>query len=47
MADRWNRIFLRNLRALRNLRRYAPAVHIENHGQVNIGEKQVNVSPQP
>jgi hypothetical protein len=43
MADRWNRVFLRNLRALRDLRRYAPSVHIENHGQVNIGKKQVNV----
>jgi len=42
MADRWNRIFLRNLRALRDLRRYAPVV-IQNAAQVNIGQQQVNV----
>lgn len=41
-ADRWNRIFLRTLRAMRDLRRYAPAVHIECAGQVNIGGQQVN-----
>jgi hypothetical protein len=44
MADRFNRIFLRTLRALRDLTRYTPSLHIENHGQVNIGERQVNVS---
>src|SRR5437016_788194 len=44
MVDRWNRIFLRNLRALRDLRRYAPAVNIVNAGQVNIGDQQVNVA---
>ena len=44
MVDRWNRIFLRTLRALRDLRRYSSPVHIENAGQVNIGEQQVNVA---
>ena len=43
MADRFNRLFLRTLRALRDLRRYAPNVVIASAGQVNIGEKQVNV----
>lgn len=43
MVDRFNRIFLRTLRALRDLRRYAPVVVVQNAGQVNIGEKQVNV----
>lgn len=46
MADRWNRIFMRTLRQLRDLRRYAP-VTINNAGQVNIaaeGGQQVNVA---
>ncbi len=45
MVDRWNRIFLRTLRQLRDLRRYAP-VTINNANQVNIasdGGQQVNV----
>jgi hypothetical protein len=44
MADRFNRLFLRTLRQLRDLRRYAPAVTIESAGQVNIGGQQVNVA---
>jgi len=46
MADRWNRIYMRTLRQLRDLRRYAP-VTINNANQVNIasdGGQQVNVS---
>ena len=43
MVERWNRVYLRTLRALRDLRRYAPTVNIQNVGQVNIGDKQVNV----
>ena len=43
-ADRFQRMFLRSLRALRDLRRYSPQVTIDNRGgQVNIGEQQVNV----
>ncbi len=45
MADRWNRIFMRTLRQLRDLRRYS-TVTINNASQVNIaaeGGKQVNV----
>ena len=48
MADRWNRIFMRTLRQLRDLRRYAP-VTINNPNQVNIaaeGGQQINVSSQ-
>lgn len=45
MVDRFNRIMLRNVRALRDLRRYSPSVTIQQAGQVNIGEKQVNVAP--
>jgi hypothetical protein len=35
MADRWNRIYMRTLRNLRDLRRYSP-VMINNAQQVNI-----------
>ena len=46
MADRWNRIYMRTLRQLRDFRRYAP-VTINNPNQVNIatdGGKQVNLT---
>ena len=46
MADRFNRIFMRTLRQLRDLRRYSP-VTINNPNQVNIaadGGQQVNVN---
>jgi hypothetical protein len=46
MADRFNRIFLRTLRQLRDLRRYTP-VTINNPNQVNIatdGGQQINLS---
>jgi hypothetical protein len=46
MADRWNRMFMRTLRQLRDLRRYAP-VTIHNPAQVNIagdGGQQVNLA---
>jgi hypothetical protein len=47
MADRWNRIYMRTLRNLRDLRRYCVPVTINNPQQVNIaaeGGKQVNVT---
>ena len=44
MVDRFNKLFLRTLRALRDLRRYAPTVMIYNAGQVNIGQQQVNAA---
>lgn len=43
LADSYNRQFLRVLRQLRDLRRYAPVIIQNNGGQVNIGEQQVNV----
>jgi hypothetical protein len=43
MADRFNRIFLRTLRVLRDLRRCPPPVFVQNAGQVNVGQLQVNV----
>lgn len=47
MADRFHRLFIRNLRALRDLRRYMPNVTIQNVGQLNIaaeGGQQVNLT---
>jgi hypothetical protein len=44
MADRFNRMFLRTLRALRDLRRGPQPVFVQNAGQVNVGQQQVNVS---
>lgn len=47
MADRWNRIYMRTLRNLRDLRRYSVPVTINNPRQVNIaadGGQQINVS---
>src|SRR6185369_900270 len=43
LADGYNRQFLRVLRQLRDLRRYAPVV-IQNAQQVNVGNQQMNVS---
>jgi hypothetical protein len=48
MADRWNRIYMRTLRNMRDLRRYSVPVTINNPQQVNIasdGGQQVNVAP--
>jgi hypothetical protein len=45
MIDRYNRLFLRTLRQLRDLRRYSTPVKINNPQQVNIatdGGQQVN-----
>ena len=44
LADGYNRQFLRVLRQLRDLRRYAPTVIVNNGGQVNLAQQQVNVS---
>lgn len=46
MADRFNKMFLRTLRQMRDLRRYSQPVIVQNAGQVNIaanGGQQVNV----
>ena len=46
MADRFNRVFLRVLRQMRDLRRYSSPVVIQNAGQVNVaadGGQQMNV----
>jgi len=44
MVDRWNRMFLRCLRALRDMRRSMPPVVVNNPGPVNIAQQQVNVA---
>jgi hypothetical protein len=46
LADGYNRQFLRVLRQLRDLRRYAPVVIQNNGGQVNVAGQQVNVNKQ-
>lgn len=44
MAERFNGIFLRTLKALRDLRRQAPGLVVQNAEQVNVGQQQVNVN---
>jgi hypothetical protein len=46
MADRFQRMFLRTLRQMRDLRRYSQPVIVNNAGQVNVatnGGQQINV----
>ena len=44
MAERFQRLFVRAMRTLRDLRRYAPSVVVQNAGQVNVGQHQVNTA---
>lgn len=44
MVDRFNKLFVRTLRALRDLRRYASSMIVQNAGQVNVGAQQLNVA---
>jgi hypothetical protein len=47
MADRWQRMYFRAIRSLRDWRRYTPQLTINNAQQVNIaadGGQQINVS---
>ena len=43
MVDRFHRIFMRTLRQLKELRRQLPHVMIQNAGQVNLANQQVNL----
>ncbi len=43
MMDRFNRIFLRTLRALCDLRRHGGPVIVRKGGQMNVAQQQVNV----
>ena len=42
MVDRFNRLFLRTIRQLRDLRRYRKQIVINQAVQVSIGHQQVN-----
>ncbi|MFV1968969.1 MAG: hypothetical protein ACC628_26415, partial [Pirellulaceae bacterium] len=44
MMDRFDRMFMRALRQLRDLRRYATSVVVQRAEQVNVGQQQVNVT---
>ena len=43
VLDQYNRSFIRNLKALRDLRRGNILLNIGNVGQMNIGNKQINI----
>jgi hypothetical protein len=43
LLDQYNRMFIRNMKALRDLKRGNILLNIGNVGQVNIGDKQINV----
>ena len=44
MMDRFNRIFLRTLRALCDMRRHSTPVIVQNGGQMNVAQQQVNLN---
>jgi hypothetical protein len=44
MVDRFNRIFLRTLRALCDMRRHSSPVIVQNGGQMNVAHQQVNLN---
>ena len=44
MVDRFDRMFMRALRQLRDLRRYMPTVLVQHAEQVNVSEQQLNVT---
>jgi hypothetical protein len=43
MVDRFNRLFSRTLRDLRELRRSMPTLVVQHASQVNVAQAQVNV----
>jgi hypothetical protein len=43
MMDRYNRIFLRTLRALCDMRRHGGPVIVQKGGQMNVAQQQLNV----
>jgi hypothetical protein len=47
MMDRYNRIFLRTLRALCDMRRHGGPVIVQKGGQMNVAQQQVNVAAEP
>lgn len=47
LIERFHKMFLRNLRAMRELKAGSTSVKIGQVGQVNFGEQQVNMSESP
>jgi hypothetical protein len=47
MVDRFNRLFLRTLRSLCEMRRRGGPVIVQNGGQMNVAQQQVNLSTSP
>jgi hypothetical protein len=47
MFERFNRVFLRTLHALQDLRRNTPTVLVQNAGQVNVGGQQLTLVKSP
>ena len=45
MAERWQRLFVRAARALRDLRRHSPSAMVNGAAQVNVAAVQQNVAP--
>ena len=43
-VDRFNQMFLRNLKALRDLKTMPVNVNIAQAGQVNVAQRQVNIT---
>lgn len=43
MADRFNKMYIRTLRTLRDLKRMSPQVVVQNAAQINVGQQQLNV----
>jgi hypothetical protein len=44
MAERFQKMFLRAVRTLRDLRRYGPDIVVQNAQQVNVGRQQINLN---
>jgi hypothetical protein len=47
MMERFNRIFLRTLRALCEMRGHSSPVIVQNGGQMNVAQQQVNLNTVP
>lgn len=44
MAERFHRLYLRTIRAMRDYRRYSGPVFVQSAGQVNVGGQQLNLT---
>ncbi len=47
LLDRLNRMVIRNLKALRDLKALPLALNVQNYGQLNVGQAQTNVAVSP